>query len=68
MAGLGRVELVALLTELGQLLAQRRVQGDLMVVGGAVMALAYNTGRLTTDIGGIFEPKAVIYESDRCRQ
>lgn len=36
-----------------------------MAVGGAVMALAYSTSRLTTDIDEIFEPKAVIYEAAR---
>jgi len=64
-AGLGRDQLVSVLVELGQLLAERGIQGELFVVGGAAMALAYDARRLTADIDGIFEPKSVIYESAR---
>jgi hypothetical protein len=35
------------------------------LVGGAAMALAYNTRRLTADVDGVFEPKIGIYEAAR---
>jgi hypothetical protein len=34
----------------------------MFLVGGAAMALGYNTTRSTKDIDGIFEPKTVVYE------
>ena len=37
------------------------VHGDLFLVGGAAMALAYSTRRATRDLDAIFEPKQVIY-------
>jgi uncharacterized nucleotidyltransferase DUF6036 len=39
------------------------VRGQVFIVGGAAMALAYSTRRTTTDIDAVFEPKAVIYEA-----
>lgn len=60
---LNREQLIALLTELGQLLQERGMQGELFVVGGAAMALAYDARRLTTDVDAIFEPKSVIYDA-----
>ena len=62
-ASLNREQLVALLTELGALLASRGITGELFVVGGAAMALAFDARRLTTDVDAIFEPKSVIYEA-----
>ena len=35
------------------------------VVGGAAMALAYNTRRLTAHVDGVFEPKSAIYDASR---
>jgi hypothetical protein len=35
----------------------------MFVVGGASMALAYNTRRATRDIDAVFEPKATIYQA-----
>lgn len=55
-------ELTGLLAEVGAALDERGVRGDMFVVGGAAMALAYNTRRATRDIDAVFEPKAVIYE------
>ena len=39
------------------------VRGEMFIVGGAAMALVYNTRRSTRDIDAVFEPKAVIYET-----
>jgi hypothetical protein len=50
------------LHELSAKLDERGIRGELFLVGGAAMALAYSTRRSTTDLDAIFEPKAVIYE------
>ena len=60
---MNRDELGTALRALGVELQRRGVQGDLYVVGGAAMALAYDTRRSTRDIDAIFEPKLVIYEA-----
>src|SRR3954451_10499572 len=58
-----REEIVALLTELGATLHGRGVDGEMYVVGGAAIALAYDARRSTRDIDAIFEPKLAIYEA-----
>ncbi len=58
---LGRSELVALLTELGAELDGDGLRGELLVIGGAAMALAYDTRRATRDVDGVFEPKQRVY-------
>lgn len=57
-----RDDILAVLTELGARLEAQGLQGDLYVVGGAAMALAYDARRATRDIDGVFEPKSRIYE------
>jgi hypothetical protein len=67
-AGLGtlsRQEIDALLRELGAELEREGVRGDLFVVGGAAMALAYNLRRITADVDAIFEPKEAVYRAAR---
>ena len=56
-----RSEIVAALTALGEALEQRDLQGEMYVVGGAAIALAYDTRRSTRDIDAVFEPKTAIY-------
>ncbi len=51
------------LAELGDELAANGIRGEMFVVGGAAMALAYNTRRATRDIDAVFEPKSVVYEA-----
>lgn len=51
------------LNEVGEELAQQGIRGDLFLVGGGAMALAYNTRRATRDVEGVFEPKRLIYEA-----
>lgn len=58
-----REEIVALLTALGAALRDRGVEGEMYVVGGAAIALAYDARRSTRDIDAVFEPKLVIYEA-----
>lgn len=64
-AYLGRDQIVALLTDLGRELITRGLRGDIFVVGGAAMALAFNTRRATRDVDAVFEPKAEIYQAAR---
>lgn len=64
-AGLGRDQIVALLTDLGHELTGQGLRGDLFVVGGAAMALAFNTRRATRDVDAVFEPKVEVYRAAR---
>ena len=57
-----RDEILSLLTELAERLERRDVRGELLLVGGAAMALAYSSRRSTTDLDAVFEPKQVIYD------
>jgi uncharacterized nucleotidyltransferase DUF6036 len=58
-----REEIVAALTALGTVLDRRGLRGEMYVVGGAAIALAYDTRRSTRDIDAVFEPKAAVYEA-----
>lgn len=58
-----RAKIVMALQALGDELTSRGVHGQVFVVGGAAMALAYSNRRVTRDIDAIFEPKTVIYEA-----
>lgn len=58
-----RAKIVTALQALGEELTDRGVHGQLFVVGGAAMALAYSDRRVTRDIDAVFEPKTVIYEA-----
>ena len=56
-----REEIVGLLTALGARLDARGIVGDLYVVGGAAIALAYDGRRATRDVDAVFVPKNEIY-------
>jgi Nucleotidyltransferase of unknown function (DUF6036) len=58
-----RGEIVAALTALGAELDRQGLRGEMYVVGGAAIALAYDARRSTRDIDAVFEPKAAIYEA-----
>lgn len=60
-----RAKIISALNALGEELTRRGVHGQIFIVGGAAMALAYSTRRVTKDIDAIFEPKSAIYESAR---
>jgi hypothetical protein len=62
---LSRDEIIELLTELGTELEAAGERADLFLVGGAAMALAYNTRRATRDLDAVFEPKQVVYAAAR---
>jgi len=58
-----RGEIIGALTALGDLLAERGIKGEMYVVGGAAIALAFDERRSTRDIDAVFEPKTAIYEA-----
>ena len=58
-----RARIIAALEALGEELTERGIHGQLFIVGGAAMALAYSNRRVTKDIDAVFEPKAAIYEA-----
>jgi Nucleotidyltransferase of unknown function (DUF6036) len=58
-----RGEIVEALTALAAELEGRGVSGEMYVVGGAAIALAFDERRATRDIDAVFEPKAVVYEA-----
>lgn len=60
---LDRLALLTLLDALATELDSIGVRGEMFIVGGAAMALAYNTRRATRDIDAVFEPKATIYQA-----
>lgn len=56
-----RSEIVAALMALGAELDSRGVTGEMYVVGGAAIALAFDERRSTRDVDAVFEPKATVY-------
>lgn len=48
--------------QLGERLHRRGVVGDVYVIGGAAMALAYDARRATRDIGAVFLPHGIILD------
>lgn len=50
----------ALLAELGERLAGRGIEGEIYVVGGAAMMLAYDRARVTRDIDAVGVPQEQI--------
>jgi Nucleotidyltransferase of unknown function (DUF6036) len=49
------------LQALGDELEHQGIRGQIFIVGGAAMALAYSMRRVTKDIDAVFEPKRSIY-------
>jgi len=58
-----RDEILAHLTELGRLLDDDGLTGEMYVVGGAAIALLLDARRSTRDIDAVFEPKQAIYDA-----
>ncbi|HSZ14218.1 MAG TPA: DUF6036 family nucleotidyltransferase [Solirubrobacteraceae bacterium] len=56
-----RAKILRALEALGEELTREGVRGQIFVVGGAAMALAYSERRVTKDIDAVFEPKSTIY-------
>lgn len=57
---LGRRELLEALAELDEELKNLNVRGEVFIVGGAAMAIAYDTRRATTDVDAIFVPSSEV--------
>ena len=60
MSDLNADRVSVLLAELGERLAARGIEGEIYVVGGAAMMLAYNRERITKDIDAVGVPQADI--------
>jgi Nucleotidyltransferase of unknown function (DUF6036) len=58
--GFDRDKIFELLTELGRRLSAKGVAGRLYVVGGAAMALEFDTRRTTRDINAVLHPPTTI--------
>jgi hypothetical protein len=56
-----RAGILRALEALGEELTREGVRGQIFIVGGAAMALAYSTRRVTRDVDAVFEPKSAIY-------
>ncbi len=56
-----KTKILAALQALGDELSRQGVRGQIFIVGGAAMALAFSTRRVTKDIDAVFEPKSAIY-------
>ena len=56
-----RARIVQALQALGEALTRDGVRAQIFIVGGAAMALAYSTRRVTRDIDAVFEPKQTVY-------
>ncbi|MDR1312854.1 MAG: nucleotidyltransferase [Deltaproteobacteria bacterium] len=48
--------ILARLKELGRRLANEGIEAEMVIFGGAAMALAYNERRMTRDIDAVYEP------------
>jgi hypothetical protein len=60
---LSETKILGALQALGDELSRRGIRGQIFIVGGAAMALAYSTRRVTKDIDAVFEPQSAIYEA-----
>jgi hypothetical protein len=58
--GFDRDKIIELLTELGRRLSAKGVAGRLYIVGGAAMALEFDTRRTTRDIDAVFHPPTTV--------
>jgi Nucleotidyltransferase of unknown function (DUF6036) len=56
-----QARILSALEALGDELTRQGIRGQIFIVGGAAMALAYSTRRVTKDIDAVFEPKSAIY-------
>jgi hypothetical protein len=56
-----REEIIAALTALGGRLSEQGIEGEVYVVGGAAIAIAFDARRATRDVDAVFEPKQQVY-------
>ena len=57
---LDRTRIRDLFRQLGERLQRRGVVGDVCVIGGAAIALAYDARRATRDIDAVFLPREIV--------
>ena len=57
---LSRERILELFDELDQELASIEIRGDVFIVGGAAMAVAYNARPATRDIDAVWQPSAEV--------
>lgn len=62
---LDRETILRALDELASELARRQVRADVFVVGGAAIALAYDTARRTRDVDAVFTNPGTVYGAAR---
>lgn len=62
---LGREQILAVLHDLAEELDRKGVRGEVFLVGGAAITLAYDTRRATRDVDAVFEPKQTVYAAAR---
>jgi Nucleotidyltransferase of unknown function (DUF6036) len=62
-----RQKIITALQALGDELTRRGVSGRVFIVGGAAMALAYSSRRVTKDIDAVFEPNKRVAGRHRAR-
>lgn len=60
---LDALQIRELLYLLGAELHKNGISGELYLVGGAAIALAYDFRRTTRDLDAVFEPKMIIYDA-----
>lgn len=56
-----REAILTALTALGAELQRNALSGDIYVVGGSAIALAYDGRRTTRDVDAVFAPKTEVY-------
>ena len=60
-----RDAILGALRRLAELLRERGVQGEVCLLGGAVMVLAFRARPATRDVDAIFEPASLVRELSR---
>lgn len=59
---LTRATIESLLGDVAREARYREIEISMFLVGGAAMALAYSTSRVTRDLDAMFEPESLVYE------
>ena len=57
-----RKKIIQLLKLLSQELEKRDLKGEILIVGGSAMVIAFKARIATKDVDAIFEPKSKIYD------